>query len=97
MRNSQLLAHVRMAHFFCEMLVRAKAAGLAEDMGMDLPISQEDLGDALGMSLVHTNRTLQVLRAGNMVEFASGRLKIKDWGKLVEIAEFDPGYLHFRS
>jgi CRP-like cAMP-binding protein len=94
MRNSQMLAHVQMAHFFCEIMTRAKAAGVARGDTCDLPITQEDLADALGMSNVHVNRTLTILRAGGLVEFRRGLLTVPDWEKLVEIAEFDPSYLH---
>jgi CRP-like cAMP-binding protein len=97
MRNSQKLAHVQMAHFFCEIMTRARAAGLAQDDTCDLPITQEDLGDTLGMSTVHVNRTLMMLRAAGMVEFRGGKLMALDWEKLVEIAEFDPTYLHLRQ
>lgn len=94
MRNSQMLAHVQMAHFFCEMMLRARAAGIAQGNSCDLPITQEDLADALGVTPVHVNRTLMVLRAGGLVEFQKGRLTIADWPKFAEIAEFDASYLH---
>lgn len=97
MRNSQLLAHVQLAHLFCEIMTRARAAGLVEQDSCDLPLTQEDLADVLGMSPVHVNRTLGMLRAGGFVEFRSGKLTIGNWPKLVETAEFDPGYLHLRS
>jgi CRP-like cAMP-binding protein len=94
MRNSQKLAHSQMAHFFCEVFTRAKAAGVNRGDACDLPITQEDLADALGMSIVHVNRTLMILRAGELLEFRGGVLTVKDWEKLVQVAEFDPGYLH---
>jgi CRP-like cAMP-binding protein len=94
MRDSQMLAHAQMAHFFCEIMIRAKAAGLVRGGTCDLPLTQQDLADALGMSTVHVNRTLMVLRAGGLVEFRDGLLTIPDWERLVEVAEFDPVYLH---
>ena len=96
MRNSLMLAHGQMAHFFCEMMTRARAAGLSEGERFALPITQEELADALGMAAVHVNRTLMMLRTGGLVEFRSGRLIVLDWDRLVEIAEFDPYYLHLR-
>ena len=57
MSSSKMLAHAQMAHLFCEIMTRARAAGLAQDDTCDLPITQEDLGDTLGMSTVHVNRT----------------------------------------
>jgi CRP-like cAMP-binding protein len=94
MRNSQTQGHERMAHLFCETAIRAKAAGLAQGNTFDLPITQQDLGDALGMSLVHVNRTLMLLRATGAVEFRGGKLTVMDWEQLVEIAQFDGSYLH---
>ena len=97
MRNSQMLGHAQMAHFFCEMLTRAKAAGIAQGDSCELPITQEDLAAALGMSTVHVNRTLMVLRAGGLLEFRAGSLQVSDWEKLVEIADYDAGYLHLQK
>ena len=94
MRNSQLLAHAQLAHFFCEIMTRARAAGLASGDTCALPITLEDLGDALGMSAVHVTRTLAVLRKAGLAEFRDGTLTVLQWEPLVEIAEFDPGYLH---
>jgi CRP-like cAMP-binding protein len=96
MRNSRMLAHAQMAHFFCEIMTRTRAAGLARGNSCDLPITQEDLADALGMTPVHVNRTLMMLRTAGLVEFRGGLLTVYDWKQLAEIAEFDPAYLHLR-
>ena len=95
-RNSQMLAHAKMAHLFCEIMVRSRSLGAAKGDSCALPISQQDLGDALGMTTVHVNRTLQLLRASGVVEFRSGVLHTPDLRKLMEIADFDPSYLHLR-
>jgi CRP-like cAMP-binding protein len=97
MRNSQTQGHERMAHLFCEMFVRARAAGLAQHDTCDLPITQEDLGDALGLSVVHVNRTLMLLRSTGAMEFRRGRLTVLNWDQLVDIAEFDGSYLHLEN
>jgi CRP-like cAMP-binding protein len=96
MRNSQMLAHAQMAHFFCEMMVRSRAAGVAQNHTCDLPITQQDLAEALGMSTVHANRTLMILREGGLADLRGGKLHVLDWDKLVAAAEFDPAYLHLR-
>ena len=96
MRNSHLTAHGALAHFFCEMFMRAKAAGLVEDKSCELPLTQEFVGDALGLTAVHTNRTLRVLRDTGFVEWRGGRLHVPDFEKLCEVADFDPRYLHLR-
>jgi CRP-like cAMP-binding protein len=97
MRNSRLLPDGQMAHLFCETVARAKAAGLTEGDSCDLPVTHEDLADALGMPAVHVNRTLTMLRAARLAEFQSGRLTILNWNQLVDIAEFDSSYLHLRQ
>ncbi len=96
-RNSNLPAHMALAHLFCEMFVRADAAGLVEDRRCALPLTQEYVADALGLTAVHTNRTLQSLRETGAVEWRSGQLTVYDWPKLREMARFDPNYLHLRS
>lgn len=96
-RNSQMLAHAQMAHLFCEIMTRARPAGLNRGTACDLPISQEDLADALGMTPVHVNRTLQVLRSTGSVDFRGGVLTVPDLDELMEAADFDPSYLHLHS
>jgi CRP-like cAMP-binding protein len=96
-RNSNMPAHMALAHLFCEMYVRADAAGLVENGLCSLPLTQEYVADALGLTAVHTNRTLQSLRETGAVEWRSGQLAVHDWPKLREIARFDPNYLHLRS
>jgi CRP-like cAMP-binding protein len=96
-RNSNLPAHASLAHLFCELFTRAQAAGLATDHSCALPLTQELAADALGLTPVHTNRTLQALRETGAVDWRKGRLTVKDWTQLSEIAGFDPNYLHLRS
>ena len=57
-----LPADKRLAHFICEMLLRTKAVGLTGDDSFELPLTQEELADSIGMSAVHMNRMLQELR-----------------------------------
>jgi CRP-like cAMP-binding protein len=90
-------ARGKLAHLFCELFVRLHAVGLASDYACRLPLTQSDLADALGMSAVHINRTLQELRADRLIKFRAGQLIILAWDRLKEIAEFDPGYLHLRN
>ncbi|HEX8164898.1 MAG TPA: Crp/Fnr family transcriptional regulator [Beijerinckiaceae bacterium] len=89
-------APTRIAHLFCEMFVRMQAVGLAEDYTCNLPITQTELADALGLSTVHVNRSLMALRATGTVDVAKGKLIVKDWAGLQEAGEFDPTYLHLR-
>ncbi|HUE80242.1 MAG TPA: Crp/Fnr family transcriptional regulator [Sphingomicrobium sp.] len=96
-RNSNMPAHAGLAHLFCETITRAKAAGIAANGSCALPLTQEFVADALGLTAVHTNRTLQALRETGAVEWRAGRLTVHDWPQLQEIARFDPQYLHLRT
>ena len=96
-RNSKKLAHAQTAHLFCEMITRAKANGLSDGKSMSLPVTQKDLADALGMSVVHVNRTLQTLRSTGEVELKNGILTIGDFATVADLAGFDPAYLHLTA
>lgn len=87
----------RMAHVLCELLVRLRAVGLAEDHACDLPITQGEFADALGVTPVHVNRVLQQMRAEGLIELKGDRLNIPDWEKLKQAGDFDPTYLHLES
>jgi CRP-like cAMP-binding protein len=90
-------ANQRMAHVLCEMLVRLRAVGLAEDHVCDLPITQGEFADALGVTPVHVNRVLQQMRADGLIETKGTQVKIPDWDKLKRVGEFDPTYLHLEN
>jgi hypothetical protein len=68
--------------------------GMAHDQCYDLPVTQADLGDTTGLSLVHVNRTIQQLRADGLIGLRSHVVTLLDWPRLQEAAEFDPAYLH---
>jgi CRP-like cAMP-binding protein len=87
----------RLAHLCCDLFVRLRAVGLTNDNTCTVPLTQQQLADAMGLSEVHTNRTLQQLRAQNLVELGSSQLTILDWPQLKMIAQFDPTYMHFRD
>lgn len=88
-------ASTRMAHLFCEMFTRAAMAGLAEGSSFPLPLTQNDLADYLGISLVHANRTLQDLRSSGVLEFQHQTATILRWNELRAMGQFDPAYLHY--
>lgn len=90
----QLDADKRMAHLFCELLLRLHAVGLADNDSFDFPLTQADLGDILGLSAVHVNRTLQSLREANLVALKQRRLVIPHFARLRAFCSFDPTYLH---
>ena len=85
----------RMAHFLCEMVTRMRAVGLVEGNTCAWPFTQGEIGDALGISTVHVNRTLQEdLRAEGLINLTSKHLTVLDWEGLKALGEFDPTYLH---
>ena len=86
-------AYERFAHLLCELALRMRWVGLAKGNECELPLTQSELGDALGISLVHVNRVLQELRRDGLVELKRGVLVIEDWGRLAEAGQFDPAYL----
>jgi CRP-like cAMP-binding protein len=86
-----------MAHVLCELLMRLRAVGLAEDYSCDLPITQGEFADALGVTPVHVNRILKELRAEGLIELKGERLNVPDWEKLKEVRKFDPTYLRRES
>jgi len=87
----------RVAHMLCEIVVRLEAVGLA-DLRRPLPFTatQQDLADALSLSLVHINRTLASLKKTGLIARSGTKLLIKNWDGLKSVAKFDPAYLHFK-
>jgi CRP-like cAMP-binding protein len=90
-------AEARIAHILCEILVRMRAVGLSNGDACELPITQAELGDALGLSTVHVNRSLQELRADGLMELQRGTLTILNWDGFKKAGEFDTAYLHLRE
>jgi CRP-like cAMP-binding protein len=84
----------QIAHLFCELLVRLEAVGQAQGNVLEMPVTQAELADTVGMSTVHVNRTVQHLRELGLVAWRGGRLKIIDAEGLKRFAAFDPNYLH---
>ena len=86
----------RMAHLFCEMYIRLGLVGLVDGGRYELPLSQLELGECLGMTAVHANRTLQQLRDSGTVEFREGTVSVCDFQALADIADFRPDYLYLK-
>ena len=87
-------ARTRTAHLLCEFALRLEVVGLGEQCQYELPMTQEQLADALGLTSVHVNRTLKALAADGLIERTNRSVRIPDWKKLAEIADFDSRYLH---
>ena len=87
-------AMARIAHILCELLVRLRIVGLADESSYALPLTQADLADVTGLTSVHVNRMLKKLRDEKLLTFRGGTVTIEDWDRLQRVAEFDPTYLH---
>ena len=82
-----------LAHLLCELFVRLQVVKQTNGMTFRLPLSQAELADVLGLSVVHMNRVIGTLRRMNVISWTSHVVAILDWQRLVQIAEFDPTYL----
>lgn len=90
-------AHERIAHFFCEIFVRQRMAGLTRDNTCQMPLTQAELADAMGLSVVHVNRILQDLRSAELIDLKGKNLTIPDFGTLAQECSFSPNYLCLES
>ena len=87
-------AYQRAAHLMCEFFYKMKAVGLAKDDGCHFPLTQREMGDALALSVVHVNRTLQQLRGEGLIVLKAKYLTIPSWEALKQAGGFNPTYLH---
>jgi len=87
-------AFARLAHLFCEMWLRMRQMGLTDGNSFTLPLTQEELGDTMGLTSVHVNRVLQRMRAEGLLSLARGQMTLHNVDRLCKIADFDPNYLH---
>ena len=87
-------ARTRMAHLLCEFALRLEVAGLGGRCCYELPMTQEQLADALGITSVHTNRTLMNLGEDGLIARKQRSVRILDWAGLTKEGDFDPAYLH---
>ena len=90
-------ARERIAHLMCELHLRMSNVGLVKHGEFRMPLTQEQLGDAMGLTSVHVNRMLRSLRSDGLITWASGDLVIQDIDRLRHVAGFDPNYLHLRA
>ena len=89
-RLGRQTAYERVAHLLLELCQRSAAVGLSDAGASPLPLTQEVLADALGLSLVHINRTLQQLRRDGLLEIRASSLRLLDADRLAAIAEYQP-------
>ena len=86
-------AKARVAHLLCEFAARLDAAGLSDGKRYDLPLTQEQLGDALGLTPVHINRTLKKLRADGLLVLSNKTFSLPLRAEVHRVADFTGEYL----
>ena len=87
-------ARSRMAHLLCEFAIRMDAQGVDARHGYDLPITQEQLADALGLTPVHVNRTLKSLESDGLIIRNKRSISFPSWERMREAGDFNQRYLH---
>ena len=90
-------ARARLAHLLCEFACRMEAQGLAGNHGSELPMTQEQFGDALGLTSVHVNRTLKQLEREGVIRRNGRRIGFDDWDAIRSVAGFSSLYLHLQD
>lgn len=84
----------RLAHIVLELRRRLEVTGRLAGDNFEMPLTQEQIGEALGITPVHANRVIKQLREERIVDISRGRVTVLDEAKLGELAQFDDRYLH---
>lgn len=87
-------ARTRIAHLLCEIGLRLEQTGLADRSHYELPITQEQLADAVGLTSVHVNRTLKALGEDGYITRSHRMISVSDWTRLAKVGDFNARYLH---
>ncbi|HEV2867605.1 MAG TPA: Crp/Fnr family transcriptional regulator [Allosphingosinicella sp.] len=87
-------AMTRLGHLLCEFALRLEEQGIADEYSYELPMTQEQLADAVGLTPVHVNRTLKTLEAQGLIRRSRRNVVIPDWERLRKAGDFNSRYLH---
>jgi len=87
-------ARTRIAHLLCEIALRLEVAGLGERSAYEMPMTQEQLSDAVALTPVHVNRMLMALGADGLIRRSQRHIAVADWDALARVGDFDARYLH---
>lgn len=87
-------ARTRTAHMVCELAIRLHMAGLGERDHFDLPLTQEQLADALALTNVHVSRMFKALAVEGLIVRDNRRINILDFPRLATVGDFDQRYLN---
>lgn len=89
-------AYERVSHLLLELFVRlnhGRLSGAAEDMTFSIPLTQELIADALGLTTVHVSRTLRALREDRLIAMDGRSITIVDFDALSALSDFEESYL----
>jgi len=87
-------AKTRVAHMLCEFATKLQSVGLGAPERFDLPMSQELIADATGLTPIHVNRMLRALTEDGVIERDKREVRIVNWSRMQKVAEFKADYLH---
>jgi CRP-like cAMP-binding protein len=90
-------SRTRIAHLLCEFAFRLTAQGLKPEGDIELPMTQEQLADATGLTAVHVNRVLKGLQADGLLQMERRSMRFPDWQRIRDAGDFNPRYLHTRE
>lgn len=86
-------AKSRIAHLLCEMAVRLHAPTNTGAFSFPFQVTQAQLADATGLTVVHVNRVLRALRESGLADVSKHAVKVLDWEGLAAAGDFDSNYL----
>ena len=87
-------ARKRVAHFLCEFGIRAADLGMSARDNFTLPMTQEEIADATGLTPIHVNRVLRTLGDDGLITRERRHIEIDSWDRLRQASDFDESYLH---
>lgn len=90
---SRRAAKERVAHFLIELFRRLQDVKLADECSFRMPLTQEMISDALGLSVPYLNRVLRELRDDGLLRTRGRLVIIENFDRLSALADFEPGYL----
>lgn len=95
LNNGRRNARTRLAHLLCEFATRLDAQELGSATGSyELPMTQEQIGDALGLTSVHINRSLRALERDGLIERHGRMVTFPSIAALRAVGDFSALYLH---
>jgi CRP-like cAMP-binding protein len=83
----------RVAHLICELAARTQIIGLGDSRSFPWVFTQDQVADAVGLTVVHVNRMLRRLRDQGLIDLASREMIVSDCAALKAKADFKEAYL----